>query len=78
MCSFGGTPKAAPVIVPDTPVAPAAPQASPQQANPAVQQTREDERKRQRQQAAANATLVTGGQGIIDTPNTGLKSAFGA
>lgn len=77
MCAFSG-PKAPVVSVPDAPVAPQQPQASPQESDPSVQSSREDERKRRQLQSAANTTLVTGGQGLLDTPNTGLKSAFGA
>jgi len=77
MCAFS-QPKTPAVAIPEAPVAPAQPAAAPQASDPAVQTTREDERKRKQQAAAANSTLVTGGQGLIDTPNTGLKQAFGA
>lgn len=77
MCSFT-QPKAPAIEVPAVPAAPQAPAATPQESDPAVQSARDDERKRKLQQAAANNTLVTGGQGLTAPANTGLKTAFGA
>lgn len=78
MCMFS-TPKAPAVTVPEVPVAPQAPQAAPQESDPAVMQKRTDERQRRAKASAANSTLVTGGQGLIQpAATTGLKQAFGA
>ena len=71
MCGF---------MSPKTPPAaalPDAPAAAPQNADPAVQQSREDARKRRQAASGANDTLVTGGQGLLDAPSTGLKTATG-
>ncbi len=77
MCTFSAPKAPPPVAIPEVPVAPATPQAAPQESDPAVQQTRENERKRKQQQAASS-TLVTGGQGLTSPAATGLKTAFGA
>lgn len=72
MCSF---------LAPKTPPAAAIPEApqsvAPQESDPAVQQSREEARKRRQASAGANNTLVTGGQGLTDAPATGLKTATG-
>lgn len=62
-----------------SPVIPSAPQQAPQEQDPAVQSARDAERKRKQLAAAGASTLVTGGQGLLDTPNTtGNKTAYGA
>lgn len=71
MCGFLA-PKAPPPAV-----LPQEPQQAPQESDPAVQSAREDARKRRQLAAGANNTLVTGGQGLLDQPSTGLKTATG-
>lgn len=63
--------------VPPPAALPEAPAPAPQEQDPAVQQARNDARKRRQLATGANDTLVTGGQGLIDTPSTGLKTATG-
>jgi hypothetical protein len=72
MCGFLA-PKAPPVAaIPEAPQSTAA-----QESDPAVQQSRDEARKRRQAAAGANDTLVTGGQGLTTPAATGLKTATG-
>lgn len=72
MCGFLA-PKAPPIqALPDAP--PPAPQAS----DPAVQAAQDAAYKKKKIAAAGNDTLVTGGQGLINSPAaTANKTAYG-
>lgn len=75
MC--GGSSSPPPVVMPAAPVAPAPVQATPQAQDPAVQQSREDDRLRRLRAQQANDTLLTGGAGVTGSANTATKSLFG-
>lgn len=77
MCMFSAPKAPPPVVVPDAPPPIPDVQPSPQAQDPAVQQSRQDERQRRIRAASQNSTLVTGGQGLISQPATGLKTAYG-
>ena len=71
MCGFMSPKSPPPAALPE------APQQAPQQSDPAVQQSRDEARRRRQAASGANDTLVTGGQGLVDQPSTGLKTATG-
>lgn len=71
MCGFMAPKSPPPAALPE------APQQAPQESDPAVQQSREEARKRRQLASGANNTLVTGAQGLLDQPTTGLKTATG-
>lgn len=54
------------------------PAPAPQAQDYSVQQAKFEERKRRLRQNAANNTLVTGGQGVTASGNTGGKQLYGA
>lgn len=72
MCMGGGAPKMPAVETPPPPPEPA------KAADQAVQQARTDERRRARQAAGQNGTILTGSGGDLTTANTGAKSLLGS
>lgn len=76
MCKsvFGGGSKPAPVVLPEVQTAPS----QVQEGDAAVTEARDKERKRRAAAAGGNDTLVNGGQGLIDTANTGGGQLLGA
>lgn len=75
MCKsvFGGS-KPAPVVLPEATPQPA----QVQEGDAAVTEARDKERKRRAAASGGNDTLVTGGQGLINTANTGGGQLLGA
>lgn len=66
----------APSAPPPT-VIPSAPAPTPQEQDPAVAKARDEERRRKQRAAQGTNTLVTGGQGLLQQPNTGGKQLYG-
>lgn len=71
MCMGGGAPKM-PAVEPV-----AAPPEPAKAADQAVQQARTDERRRARQSAGQNGTILTGAGGDLTAANTGQKTLLG-
>ncbi len=70
MCGFSKPSSPPAVTIPTPEPLPAQPAAAPQEQDAAVSQSKENERTRRLRAAAANNTLVTGGDGLTTSANT--------
>ena len=77
MCMFSA-PKTPPAVsVPEPPPPVEQPAPAPQASDAAVTSARDKSRQRRMAATEANQTLVTGGAGLTNQAQTGVKTAFG-